>query len=141
MDDFPDFMKRAANRIATSSQETPGVEGFVFDRADGSQMAFWICGESAVSAPHAHDFDEYMVVVQRCYTLIIEGKRIPVQAGEVDRALRGRFANSKTTATTQSEFKGKFRYVRLKCRRPRQSQTLKARRTASMEGACGAART
>ena len=28
MDDFPEFMKRAANRIATSSQETPGVEDY-----------------------------------------------------------------------------------------------------------------
>jgi hypothetical protein len=26
-DDFPEFMKRAANGIATSSQATPGVEG------------------------------------------------------------------------------------------------------------------
>jgi len=32
--------------------------------------------------PHAHDFDEYFVVVQGCYTLIIDGKRIPVSAGE-----------------------------------------------------------
>ena len=41
MDDFPEFMKRQANRIAASSQATAGVEGYVFDRADGSQMAFW----------------------------------------------------------------------------------------------------
>jgi hypothetical protein len=33
MDDFPGFMKRAANRIATTSQSTPGVEGYVFDGA------------------------------------------------------------------------------------------------------------
>jgi len=39
MDDFPDFMKRPANRIATSSQATPGVEAYVFDGVDGSQMA------------------------------------------------------------------------------------------------------
>ncbi len=41
MDDFPEFMRAAANRIATQSQATPGVEGYVFDGADGSQMAFW----------------------------------------------------------------------------------------------------
>jgi hypothetical protein len=29
------------NRIATSSQCTPEVEGYVFDGADGNQMAFW----------------------------------------------------------------------------------------------------
>jgi quercetin dioxygenase-like cupin family protein len=82
MDDFPDFMKRPPNRIATSSQATPGVEGYVFDGADGSQMAFWTCPETAVSAPHVHDFDEYFVVVQGCYTLIIDGRRIPVGTGE-----------------------------------------------------------
>ena len=82
MDDFPEFMKRAANRIATSSQATPGVEGYVFDGADGSQMAFWTCRESAASAAHVHEFDEYMIVVQGCYTLILGDRRIPIKAGE-----------------------------------------------------------
>ena len=82
MDDFPEFMKSSANRIATCSQSTPGVEGYVFDGADGSQMAFWSCRETAVSAPHAHDYDEYMLVVQGCYTLIIDGRRILVRAGD-----------------------------------------------------------
>jgi hypothetical protein len=48
-DDFPEFMKSSVNRIATSSQATPGVEGYVFDGADGSQMAFWTCHETAAS--------------------------------------------------------------------------------------------
>lgn len=82
MDDFPGFMKCAENRVATSSQATPGVEGYVFDGADGSQMAYWTCRETASSAPHAHEYDEYMVVVQGCYTLIIEGRRIPIKVGE-----------------------------------------------------------
>jgi mannose-6-phosphate isomerase-like protein (cupin superfamily) len=82
MGDFPKFMKSSANRIRTSSQATHGVEGYVFDGADGSQMAFWTCHETASSAPHVHDFDEYMVVVQGCYTLIVDGRRIPIKAGE-----------------------------------------------------------
>ncbi|MGO9864110.1 MAG: cupin domain-containing protein [Terriglobales bacterium] len=82
MNDFPEFMKRPANRIATGSQATPGVEGYVFDGVDGSQMAFWTCPKAAVSKPHAHDFDEYMIVVQGCYTIIIDDQRIPVRAGE-----------------------------------------------------------
>jgi quercetin dioxygenase-like cupin family protein len=82
MNEFPEFMRKAANRIATSSQATAGVEGFVFDGADGSQMAFWTCRETAASAAHVHDFDEYMTVVQGCYTLIIDGKKIPMNAGE-----------------------------------------------------------
>jgi quercetin dioxygenase-like cupin family protein len=91
MDEFPAFMKAAANRIATSSQATPGVEGYVFDGADGSQMAFWSCRESAVSAPQIHDFDEYMVVVQGCYTLVLGDKRIALHAGDeyfIPRGLR-----------------------------------------------------
>ncbi len=82
MDRFPDFMKHPANQIASSQQATPGVEGYIFDGADGSQMAFWTCVENASSSSHIHDFDEYMVVVQGCYTLLIHGERIPVKAGE-----------------------------------------------------------
>jgi quercetin dioxygenase-like cupin family protein len=82
MNDFPEFMKNPANRIATTNQATPGVEGYVFDGLDGSQMAFWTCHQTASSAAHDHEFDEYMLVVQGCYTLIIDGKRIPVNAGQ-----------------------------------------------------------
>jgi mannose-6-phosphate isomerase-like protein (cupin superfamily) len=81
MNDFPDFMKNPANRIAATEQATPGVEGYVFDGIDGSQMAFWTCRHTAPSTAHVHDYDEYMVVVQGCYTLIVEGTRIPLEAG------------------------------------------------------------
>lgn len=64
MNDFPAFMKNPANRIAASDQVTPGVEGYVFDGADGSQMAFWTCAQTALCAAHSHEFDEYMLVVQ-----------------------------------------------------------------------------
>lgn len=82
MDDFPEFMKHPANRIATTNQATAGVEGYVFDGAEGLQMAFWTCHETAPSAAHGHDFEEYMIVVQGCYTLILDGKRVSLQAGE-----------------------------------------------------------
>lgn len=74
MSRFPEFMKHPANRIAASVQSTAGVEG--------SRMAFWTCSETACSAPHVHDFDEYMVVVEGCYTLIMEEERIPLQRGD-----------------------------------------------------------
>ena len=38
--------------------------------------------ETAASAVHAHDYDEYMIVIQGRYTLIINGERIPVKAGQ-----------------------------------------------------------
>ena len=82
MKEFPEFMKQPVNRIATSSQATPGVEGYVFDGADGSQMAFWTCRETTPSAAHVHEFDEYMIVVEGCYTLFIGEERIPIRAGE-----------------------------------------------------------
>jgi len=59
MDAFPEFMKNPANRIARSNQATPGVEGYVFDGADQSQMAFWTCTQTATSSEHVHEFDEY----------------------------------------------------------------------------------
>ena len=58
MDDFPAFMKHPANRIVKTNQATPGVDGYIFDGVDGSQMAFWTCRETAVSAAHVHDYDE-----------------------------------------------------------------------------------
>lgn len=81
MKEFPVFMKNPANRIRRKQQATAGVEGYVFDGVDGSQMAFWTCAEDAASQEHTHDFDEYMVVVKGSYTLIIRGERIVMGAG------------------------------------------------------------
>jgi mannose-6-phosphate isomerase-like protein (cupin superfamily) len=102
MDEFPEFMKHAADRIATTSQSTPGVEGYVFDGADGSQMAFWTCRETAASATHAHDYDEYMIVVEGCYTLIIDGERIAVKAGQEYLIPRGVLHGGEVLAGTRT---------------------------------------
>lgn len=80
MDRFPEFMKNPANAIAAGSQ-SKGVRGFVFDGADGSQMAFWECDKDGKSLEHVHEYDEYFIVIQGRYTLIIDGKKIPVKAG------------------------------------------------------------
>ena len=80
MDHFPDFMKNTANAISAQSQ-SKGIEGYVFDGADGSQMAFWECKADGESVEHTHDYDEYFVVVQGQYTLIIKGRKIPLNAG------------------------------------------------------------
>jgi len=81
MEHFPQFMKNPANAIK-SGYQSKGVEGYVFDGSDGSQMAFWECLTNGESSEHVHDFDEYFIVVQGRYTLVIEGNRIPVSAGE-----------------------------------------------------------
>jgi hypothetical protein len=62
-------MKNLANRIARTTQATPGVEGYLFDGIDGSQVTFWTCHQTASSTPRAHDFAEYMLAVQGCYTI------------------------------------------------------------------------
>ena len=81
MEHFPDFMKNPANAIDSGSQ-SKGIEGYIFDGAEGSQMAFWECPQAGVSLEHTHGYDEYMLVVEGLYTLIIDGKRIPVAAGK-----------------------------------------------------------
>ena len=82
MDDFPEFMKNPANKIDPESQYTPGIEGYVFDGADGSQMAFWTYEENATSEKHAHEYDEYIAVLQGQYTYAIGEERIPLNPGD-----------------------------------------------------------
>jgi mannose-6-phosphate isomerase-like protein (cupin superfamily) len=102
MTEFPEFMQHPLNRICTASQATPGVEGYVYDGADGSQMAFWTCRENASSAPHVHEFDEYMVVVQGCYTLIIGEERIAIRAGQEYLIPRGVLHGGEVLAGTRT---------------------------------------
>lgn len=64
MKDFPEFMKHPANKISSASQYTHNIEGYVFDGADGSQMAFWTVYEDGQSQEHVHEYDEYTLVVQ-----------------------------------------------------------------------------
>jgi len=102
MDAFPEFMKDRADRIRTTSQATPGVEGYVFDGINGKQMAFWTCAHNAESAEHMHNYDEYMVVVQGCYTLILDGRRIPLAPGNEYVIPRGVAHAGKVIAGTRT---------------------------------------
>lgn len=95
-------MKNPVNRVAQSQQATPGVEGYVFDGADGSQMAFWTCSNDATSSGQTHDFDEYVHVVQGCFTLIIDGKRIPIPAGQEYFISRGTPHSGEVVAGTRT---------------------------------------
>jgi hypothetical protein len=47
MDNFPVFVRNPANLIRARDQHTPGIVGYVFDGADGSQIALW----TQVAAP------------------------------------------------------------------------------------------
>ena len=102
MDAFPDFMKDHVNPIRRGSQATPGVEGYVFDGVNGAQMAFWTCAQDAMSVPHSHDYDEYMVVVQGCYTLIIDDQRIALTSGHEYVIPRGTLHGGEVVAGTRT---------------------------------------
>lgn len=82
MNDFPAFMKIPKNKISSQSQYSKGIQGYVYDGADGSQMAFWTHEIDGISQEHVHEYDEYFVVVQGKYTLIIGGEKIPMEAGQ-----------------------------------------------------------
>jgi mannose-6-phosphate isomerase-like protein (cupin superfamily) len=82
MNDFPAFMKSPKNKISSRSQYSKGIQGYVYDGADGSQMAFWTHTLDGISQEHAHDYDEYFVVVQGKYNLIIRGEKIPMEPGQ-----------------------------------------------------------
>ena len=82
MNDFPQVVKNPLNRIARISQHTKDIEGYVFDGRGGSQVAFWTSRKARKSEEHAHDFEEYMLVVQGEYTLIVEEQKIVLAAGQ-----------------------------------------------------------
>jgi mannose-6-phosphate isomerase-like protein (cupin superfamily) len=99
---FPEFMKNPANRIAASSQHTPGITGYVFDGVDGSQMAFWECGSDANTAEHVHAFDEYFIVVEGCYTMTLEGRDVHLTAGQEYFIPKGTKVAGRVTAGTRT---------------------------------------
>jgi quercetin dioxygenase-like cupin family protein len=79
--EFPQFMRNAINAVG-SHQKSVGVEGFIYDGADGSQVVIFQCATNGISKEHVHDFDEYFVVIRGQYTLGIEGRTIKLTAGQ-----------------------------------------------------------
>jgi quercetin dioxygenase-like cupin family protein len=102
MKQFPMLMKASANRIASSSQHTPGIEGYVFDGADGSQMAIWECHRDANTAEHCHAFDEYFLVVEGTYVLSLDGNEIQVSAGQEHFIPKGTRISGRVIAGTRT---------------------------------------
>jgi mannose-6-phosphate isomerase-like protein (cupin superfamily) len=80
--EFPRFVRHEVNRIATASQFTEDIEGFVFDGADGSQVAFFTAFADRASAPHTHDFDEYVLVVAGACSVRLPDRTVELGAGD-----------------------------------------------------------
>jgi len=80
MNEFPQFLRNPMN-AAGAHQKSYGVEGYLYDSPDGSQVILFQCATNGISKEHVHDFDEYFVVIQGEYTLGIEGKTIKLTSG------------------------------------------------------------
>jgi mannose-6-phosphate isomerase-like protein (cupin superfamily) len=91
VDDFPEFMRNRANLIRTRDQHTPGIVGYVFDGADGGQIALWTHAGAATREPglDTHEYDEWLIVVQGEYELEVDGRRTLLRAGDEALIPRG----------------------------------------------------
>jgi len=101
MGEFPVFMRNKSNAVDRKFQ-SDGVEGYVYDGADGSQMAHWTCWKNGTSKGYVHDYDEYFVVVQGRYTLIINGRRIVLEAGKEYLIPKGVLHSGEFIASTRT---------------------------------------
>jgi quercetin dioxygenase-like cupin family protein len=102
MNEFPKFMKNPLNKVSSKSQYTPGIEGYVFEGADGSQMAFWTYKQDALSKKHLHEYDEYIAVVQGQYTVDIKGQRISLNPGDEYVIAKGILHGGEAAAGTRA---------------------------------------
>ena len=57
---FPDFIRSEKNRVPEAPE---GMEGYVFDGADGSQIVLWENETGGSVGLHTHDFWEYCLVL------------------------------------------------------------------------------
>jgi len=91
MPDFPEFMRSRANLIKAADQHTPGIEGYIFDGSDGSQIAIWTHVGPGGKEPglDSHDFDEWLLVVEGEYVLEMDGRRRLMKPGDEAFISRG----------------------------------------------------
>ena len=76
MKDFPEFMKNEKNHISSSQQNTEDINGYYFEGADGSQMAFWTCYSDRVSKEHKHEFDDIRLLLQDSIQQLLMEKKL-----------------------------------------------------------------
>lgn len=82
MEHFPDFMKDPKNKIDPAQQNTPDIEGYYYQGADGSQIAFWECYSDRTSKKHVHNFDEYTICVSGEYIACFQDKEVVLRPGD-----------------------------------------------------------
>jgi len=83
MTEFPAFLRHPANAVAVDpNHASAGLEGFVFDGANGSQIVLWQCPKGGTSPEHVHDFDEYAIVAQGTFRGSAGGAKVSLGPGE-----------------------------------------------------------
>jgi quercetin dioxygenase-like cupin family protein len=75
-------MKNPINKVDASQQNTADIEGYYFQGADETQIAFWECHADRISKKHTHDFDEYVVCVSGEYTACFHDRTILLKSGD-----------------------------------------------------------
>ena len=88
MDDFPEFMRNAANAV-DSAQQNSGNVGYIYDGIDGTQICIWTSTRDVEASSHEHDFDEYVVVVAGEYRLVFNDREILLCPGDEHLIPRG----------------------------------------------------
>jgi quercetin dioxygenase-like cupin family protein len=81
MTEFPRFLRNSANAVL-SDEAAGGMEGYVYDGADGSQVVLWHSAEGGASPPHKHDYDEYCIVVRGTFKGKIGGRAVEFGPGQ-----------------------------------------------------------
>jgi quercetin dioxygenase-like cupin family protein len=82
MKKFPEFACSAANRITDDVQTKAGMEGYLFEGADGVQIIVWQNEKGGVSPEATHPFWEYALVVEGVYDGWIGDKKIHLEPGD-----------------------------------------------------------
>jgi uncharacterized protein YndB with AHSA1/START domain len=99
---FPAFLLGAANRVAPASLSLPGLEAYVFDGADGTQLTLCHAKSDAVTAEQWRESDEYLVVLEGTYVVHINGMDIELGAGREFVIPRGARISGRYTAGTRT---------------------------------------
>ncbi len=82
MNDFPAFIKNESNHIDGSQQNTPDIDGWYYEGADGGQVCLWTYHSDRDSRENVHEFDEYVVCAAGEYTEIFDGEEHILHAGD-----------------------------------------------------------
>lgn len=99
---FPAFMTNSANRVSEDSLRIPGVEAYVFDGAEGTQLTLCHAKSDASTGEQWRDFDEYLAVLEGCYTLSINGMEVQLGRGQEFIVPRGARVSGRFTAGTRT---------------------------------------